>query len=222
MKKLVVVAAAMLLFIGANAQVGFGVKAGGNASFLSKATAEELGVKETVDASKMIIGFHAGAFANLSFGEFFGLQPEILYSAQGGKYSADIFFDDPTAVGDISFKLSYINVPVMFEVKPATNFSILVGPQIGLLVGKKMVVSDGSVDVTIKGSELEDEMGDDAKFNSIDFSAAVGAQYTIANHFVIGARYNIGFNPFMKSTDSSIKTSGWANNTIQLSLGYKF
>ncbi|MDR2359216.1 MAG: PorT family protein, partial [Prevotellaceae bacterium] len=86
MKKTILVLAALAVTLSVNAQVKFGVKAGLNASIISGVSMSPLGVDVAVlESDGMAIGFHAGAFVNFSFGRLFGLQPEVLYSMQGGK-----------------------------------------------------------------------------------------------------------------------------------------
>lgn len=93
MKKLFLVGA-VALFGAMNAQT-FGVKAGMNISNLSNA-----------DDTKSLVGFNAGLFMNTPLAADFSIQPEVLYNSKGAKY------DGP---GDISLKIDYISVPVMFQ-----------------------------------------------------------------------------------------------------------
>jgi len=202
MKKILI--AAFALFIGTSVfaqenPLTFGVQAGLN---MSQFSAPKSG-GETGDATDMLPGFYIGGHANYSFGEYFGLQGELKFSMQGGKESED---------GEtLKLKLNYINVPVLFEVKPATNFSIFVGPQIGFNVSK----SASAGGVSVSGSDFEDAF---AKVNTIDFAAVVGVQYAIQGKYLLSARYNIGIN----SAFDQDGLSGFANRVIQIGFGYKF
>jgi len=202
MKKILI--AAFALFIGTSVfaqenPLTFGVQAGLNMSQLASDKMDG----EKGDASDMLAGFYIGGHANYSLGEYFGIQGELKFSMQGGK---------ETQVGQtVKLKLDYINVPVLFEVKPATNFSIFVGPQIGFNVSKTASVGG----ISISGSEFEDQI---AKINTIDFAAVVGVQYAIGGKYLLSARYNIGF-----TTVPDIKgLSGSENRVIQIGVGYKF
>ena len=216
MKKTIVILTALLFTIGLNAQeVKFGLKGGLNLSQLSKSTVEMGGYEETGEASDMLMGFHVGGLLNVGFGEFFGLQPELMFSMQGGK--------ETESGVDVKFKLNYINVPVLFEVKPLTGFSLLVGPQIGLNISRAMSMSSGGMSATVSGSDFDDALkGEGLKINKIDFAAVVGVQYAVMGHFLIGARYNLGFSPVMDSDISNVKITGGANRVIQVSVGWLF
>jgi opacity protein-like surface antigen len=118
-------------------------------------------------------------------------------------------------------------VPLLFEYKPFADFGILVGPQIGLNIYKSATNSEN--DETISGSEFDEQLGSvfgEGFFKSFDFAVALGVQYTLIDHLTIGARYNLGltntFSTTVTESGVSVKTSGWKNNVIQVSIGWKF
>jgi len=209
MKKLTIILTVLLFTLGVNAQnMSFGLKGGLNLSQISSSTTEVGSLKIEEDASKMLTGFHLGALLNIGFGEFFGLQPELMFSMQGGKEESDV-----------KMNFNYINVPVLFEVKPITNFSLLVGPQVGLNVSRSMSYGGES----ISGSDYDDLLKEGGeKFNTLDFAAVVGVQYTVMGKFLMGARYNLGFSPVIDTDLSNVKVTGDANRVIQLSVGWMF
>ncbi len=112
MKKITLIAAAMLLATGAFAQnrPQFGIKGGLN-------FAQEMAGDNSTD---MRVGVHAGFFMETNIGRMVDFQPEIIYSMQGGG-------------GD---ELDYIIAPLMFKfyTGQGRRFSIDVGPQIGYMV----------------------------------------------------------------------------------------
>ncbi len=193
MKKLLIVIAALAVSVGANAQIKFGAKAGLNLSQISASD------QDGAEATSMLPGFFVSGHANFGLGQFFGVQPELMFSMQGGKEE------------DMSMHLNYINIPVLFEVKPIANFSIFVGPQIGFNLYK----SASAGGVTISGSQFEEMI---AKVNTIDFAAVVGVQYAVLDHFLISARYNIGFTPTLDIDG----VGGMTNRVIQIGVGYQF
>jgi len=219
MKKILLLVAALAITIGATAQdnpLTYGVKAGLNISQLSSGTAEFMGMSEDYDATDMSIGFFVSGHVNYSFGQFFGIQPELSLSfMQGGKESE----------GDYSFtqNYSYINIPILFEVKPITNLSIFVGPQVGFNFYKSMTAKEGGLSETISGSDVDDYLEENgAKLNSFDFAAVVGVQYAIMGKYLISARYNIGFTTVVGSDVSGMSVSGGNNRVFQLGIGYTF
>ncbi|MCL2596100.1 MAG: PorT family protein [Paludibacter sp.] len=196
-----------------------GLKAGLNLNSLSKVDASFSGLSLTVfNPDGMGIGYHAGVFSNISFSNLLGFQPEILYSAQGGKIKTSDNLG-PVETGSVNY--SYINIPLLLEIKPVQNLGILVGPQIGLQVGKSMKAGNEKV----SGADLDNyfkDAGIDKPFNTFDFSVAVGAQYCIMNSLYIGARYNYGITNSLDKTIDGASVKGWKNGVIQISVGYAF
>jgi hypothetical protein len=184
MKKIILTAAAVFAFSFANAQdMKFGAKGGLSMS------------SNTLGEHTSLLAFHLGGFAEFKISGKFAVQPELLYSAQGGKVSA--------GGADYTTNLNYINIPVMAKYYVADAFSIEAGPQIGFLMSAK---SDGT---------------DIKEFcNSTDFGLNLGAGYNLNETMSLGLRYNMGLSNVIKdvagvSTDSK-------NSSIQLSFGYKF
>jgi opacity protein-like surface antigen len=215
MKKVLILSLALLLGIGATAQVKFGVKAGLNVAQIGGGTIENNGVSTDVDASDILAGFHVGGYVNFNFGPILGLQPEVVFSMQGDKESEGGV--------DVTTRLNYINVPVLLDIKPFTGFSILVGPQIGINMYKSMSAGDES----ISGSDLGDFLeANGTKINTIDFAAVLGVQYTFIGHLTVGARYNFGLTSALGLTDAAKDAgrslSGGANRVIQVSVGWTF
>jgi hypothetical protein len=205
----------------ANSQIKFGVKAGVNVSGLSDVSVSGGGISVNVfESAGMATGFHAGAFVNFGFGNLFGFQPELLFSMQGGKQKVNSTLTGGQSA-TVDFTFDYLNVPILLEIKPIPNLGILVGPQVGLNVYKS-AASEGE---TVSGSDFDEAFGDEA-FQSIDFAVAFGVQYTLIEHLTIGARYNLGLtNAYSDSeTENGVtaNASGWKNNSLQVSVGWRF
>jgi len=208
MRKILLLAAALALTIGATAQekpFTYGLKAGINIAQISSGTVDNgiWGILD-FDALDMKIGFFVSGHVNYSFGQFFGIQPELSFSMQGGKQS---WTDDLWGSGSSTLYLNYINIPVLFEVKPITNLSLFVGPQIGFNIYKSATTNTNG-ETIFRGN---------VNAKTIDFAAVVGLQYAILGKYLISARYNIGFTSVF---DDNI--SGRANRVIQIGVGYQF
>ena len=162
------------------------------------------------------LGLAVGGFAMMPISPTMGLQAELEISNGGFKQSgADDFFG---SLMDVSTNLTYMNVPLLFSVQPANNFSILAGPQLGVLLSSKSEMLGIEIDT------------DDA-FNTLDFGMTVGAQYTLKDNLYIGARANFGLSPInkeqeadsddfeedMQASDESIK-----NMNFSTRIGYIF
>ena len=220
MKKSLLLILTLIFAITANAQIKYGVKAGVN---LSQNTVSTLtfddGCYYDGKAYDFLTGFHISGHVNFSVGKYFGIQPELSFSMQGGKYKtyyypSHVYPPDPiymyTDNTIYSRKYHYINLPVLFEVKPFTNFSIFAGPQIGFNVYNDT----------------------DWNVNVCDFAIATGLQYAIAGKFLISARYNIGLTKTISDSRQwhsiapmdhySAKLTGGANRVLQFSVGYQF
>jgi hypothetical protein len=224
MKKILILVTALALTIGATAQekpFTYGIKAGLNLSQTSSGSFEYMGEKDDFDATDMTVGFFVSGHFNYSFGEFFGIQPELSFSMmQGGKKS---WTDDIWGSYSSTICLNYINIPVLFEVKPITNLSIFVGPQIGFNFYKSMTEKAGGMSATISGSDLDNYLKQSGeKLNSFDFAAVVGLQYAIAGKYLISARYNIGLTSVVGFDVSGASVSGGANRVLQFGVGYQF
>ena len=228
MKKILLLVAALALTIGATAQekpFTYGIKTGLSLSQLSSGSAEYMWGRFDNDATDMLAGFFVSAHFNYSFGQFFGIQPELSFSMQGGKTSWEsLIWEEEYGGGKITQtgRYNYINIPVLFEVKPITNLSIFVGPQIGFNIYKSMTVK-GMINTFLSGSDYDnylEQIG--RKFNSVDFAAVVGLQYAIAGKYIISARYNIGFSTIIGSDMDNVSISGGDNRVLQFGVGYQF
>ena len=105
MKKIILSAAAILVFGFANAQdTQFGVKAGVDLATVKT----DLGPLGKVSASET--GFFVGAFVDLGLSENFSVQPEVLY----------------VAITDSNF----LSVPILAKYSIAESFSLVAGPSL--------------------------------------------------------------------------------------------
>lgn len=190
MKKLYLLLLTVFSLAAADAQVQFGVKAGANFSTLTGDNSEGIKTK---------VGFHAGALVSLPLFNEFSLQPEVVYSGQGYKFSGSGF----TGTGSNS----YVNVPVLFKYNNPTGFFAETGPQVGFLISAKAKM-DGQDNVDTKDA-----------YNSVDFSWALGIGYLIKPMNIgIDVRYNLGLSNVVKDSNA-----GSAKNSVfQVGVFYLF
>jgi hypothetical protein len=184
----------------------FGVKAGLNFASTTTGSIQLGSAVVEIEGSKMT-GFHLGLFDNYSFSRRLGLQVEALFSAQGNETD----------------KLSYINVPVLLELKPVKNLGILVGPQVGINVVKPDGY-DGSYYVSGNSISFDAlrRISDSNKIVPIDAGIVLGAQYTLLEHLVAGVRYNFGLTSIRTFDGANANISGYENRVIQFSIGWLF
>lgn len=140
------------------------------------------------------IGLHLGGFMEYAVSNKVDIQPELLYSMQGGRF------------GDNTLKLDYINIPVIFKiyVNQARRFSIDVGPKLGYMINAKIAFWYGTVDLS-----------DYSDYNKIDGAVCLGASYKFNPNFHINLRGNIGVTKIESDRDD-------VNWLWQLGIGYVF
>jgi hypothetical protein len=181
---------AMLLSTAALAQkFEIGVKGGVNFSNFT-GTGNWQDVK-----AKTLVGYHFGGFVSFFLGNYFAVQPEILFSTQGSKFE--------TAGQTFDQKVNYINLPVMLKYRSKSGFYLEAGPQFGF----KTSESSSSIDSLAKNT---------------DFSMAAGLGYHSKIGLGVGVRYTAGISKVgdFKATESI--NPDFKNGVLQLSLFYTF
>ncbi|MGG9962794.1 porin family protein [Ferruginibacter sp. SUN106] len=191
MKKYVTVAiAAILITATATAQkANIGIKAGLNVSNIHNDNDVKYDTKT---------GVHVGLIGHFHLSKEFAIQPEIVYSQQGAKYTI--------ANVESTLKLDYINVPVMFQYMFDNGLRLQAGPQVGFLASAKADASNGPT------ADVKND------FKSVDFAVGVGAGYLfVPTGFGIDARYNLGLSDIRKNI--SVQST---NRGFQLGVFYLF
>lgn len=187
MKKITFLLSCLLLGCTLFAQTGFGLKAGLNVSTLTNNEGSERGTK---------LGLHAGVLTHLHLSPNLALQPELVYSNQGAKYTV--------SDGEHELSLHYINIPLQLQYMFNGGFRLQTGPQVGFLA---------SVKDTRNGRETGFFTSDD--FESVDFSWSAGLGYLSSSGLGIDGRYNFGLNNINDAGSATVK-----NNVFQVGLFY--
>ena len=178
MKKVIIMAAAVLFSFGTKAQgVHFGVKGGMNASELHGSG---------VEGAKTKIGFNAGVLAHIhTSNKSWAVQPELMYSLEGAKY------DNGGAKGKLD--LNMLNLPVLVQYMFENGFRIEAGPQVGYLLSAKAKADGGGANVDVKD-----------QFKKINFSVPVGIGYLTTSGLGFDARYNFGISDLNDSDGGKV------------------
>jgi hypothetical protein len=186
----------------------FGVKAGLNLASTTDCTLKS--GRNTIEIyGGRRTAFHVGVFDNYSFTNRFGVQAEALYSVQGDED-----------------KLSYINLPILMDVRLTRNLGFLIGPQMGINVSKPEIYDD-NYRLTLSSDGISTDnivvLARNNETAAVDFALVFGARYTLLNHLVIDARYNLGRTPVrtFKSVNNTT-VSGYHNDVFQASVGWLF
>jgi len=143
------------------------------------------------------IGFHLGMLGHIHLARQWALQPEVVFSAQGAKYTAGGL--------DTKLNLGYINVPLLIQYMFDNGFRLQAGPQVGFLVSAKSNINDSNTDIK-------------SSFQKVEFGLGAGMGYVNpATGFGIDVRYNFGLSNINEDT---VITS--TNRGLQIGLFYLF
>lgn len=212
MKKLILVFMfATLMFGSAFAQksnadfrekVSFGVKAGINISNVYDSQGEQF----NADAK---LGLAAGIFVALPIGKFIGVQPEILFSQKGYKGSGSLLGSNYS----YTYTSNYIDVPLLFAIKPISLITILVGPQYSFLV-KDSYKFDSAL-INIDQEHVFEN--DNIRKNTLSFLGGVDFNF---KRIVIGTR--VGWDIQANKGDGTSETPRYKNIWYQATIAFRF
>lgn len=192
-----------------NQKVKIGVKAGLNISSLA--------FDENEMNSSSRTGFTAGVMVEIPLAKNFSLQPELLYSQQGGKTS---FFDSEVTNSNYkgTIELNYLNIPLMLKYYVAKGLSVQAGPQIGILLKANNKYEDNFL-----GYENHESFNLKDYSTGIDTSVNFGLGYQFKDKFYTDLRYNISYSNVFKDGDANyFINQDMKNRVFQISLGYFF
>lgn len=204
MKKVFVLIAATIVSMSAMAQVQFGAKVGFDLTHFWGEDAPH-GIQPN---------YQVGLMLEYKFSPKFAIAPEVVFAAQGGKATADVYDDDVDGLikAKGTFHTNYINVPLMLKFYATPNFSIDFGPQAGFNVYSKMTASGKLANVEAKESiDLKDNT------KTVDFGVALGGTYNLTENAFVQARYTLGLTNVFDIPDSHEK-----NGNVQIAFGMKF
>lgn len=172
--------------------VSFGVKAGLNLATFSGGDSEVAGADKG-----MRMGLIGGAFLSLGIANSVTIQPELLYSQKGAKYS--------DASDELVFKANNIDVPVFIKFNFPTDGSmvpsVFVGPQLSMKLG--------DVSAELNGTELPDSLFNADVYKSTHFGVTFGAGLGFATGasgtFGVEGRYALGLSDVVE--DAEVKSN---------------
>lgn len=174
-----------------SAQARPGIKLGLNNSNISNTS---------LDAKNNI---YIGAFLNIPITEYYTLQPEVLYSAQGGASNS-------TQYGDVTINYLSIGIPNKFYVGPNSGFHFMVGLSLDFNIDNSFIsLTNGNSNFDI---------------SPLDVALLGGIGYDFDFGLMIEARYKQGTSStdFFGQEDLYEKDGSNLNTVIQIGLAYKF
>ena len=140
------------------------------------------------------LGFNGGLFAKIFATPQLSIQPEVVYSSQGTKYTVGSQEHD--------LKLNYVNIPVMLQANVGGGLYAEAGPQLGFLIGTADKVGDYETDYFTTND-----------FKKNDVAIGLGLGYAGTSGFGVNARYNLGLTNINNVGTNKIK-----NNVLQVGL----
>ena len=154
------------------------------------------------------LGFIGGVSFDFKVHKMFSIQPEILYTNNGWKYSSG----DDEAV----FKLDYLEIPVLLKLHiPANEVvdpTIFIGPAVGVnLSGTLEVTEDGDTD----SRDLDN-------LASADFGIVVGAGLDIMVGEKGAVIIDLRFDTSLTTIDGTDDPDDIKNYSLAVMLGYGF
>ena len=204
MKKLMLMMVVMTAILNVNtAQSGFvfGLKGGANYSNQYDSKTNDL-----TATSKF--GLAAGAFLAIPIGQYFGVQPEILFSQKGFKAKGSVL----GSPYDLTRTTNYIDVPLLLAIKPIPAVTILVGPEYSYLIKQKDVFSN-NVFTSEQTKQFDNE---DIRKNVLGF---VGGVDINLKNVVVGLR--AGWDIQNNNGDGTTTTPRYKNAWTQATLGFR-
>jgi hypothetical protein len=182
--------------------VSFGLKVGANYSNVYDSENQNF-----VADSKF--GFAGGAFVAIPFGKFIGIQPEILYSQKGFKSTGTYL----GSTYNMTRTTDFIDVPLLFAVKPIGQLTLLFGPQFSYLLKQKDEFTGG----TISSTQQQEFDNEDITKNIM---ALTGGADINVDSFVLGMR--AGWDVKTNEGDGNSSTPRYKNMWYQATVGYRF
>ena len=146
-------------------------------------------------------GYHIGGFAEIGFGNKFGIQPEVLFNQYTSTLDSNYnhIYQNVFNSGQTSVKLNYLSIPILLNYKLIGSFlSLQAGPQFSVLMKQDKTLLQNGGEAFKKG----------------DFSMVGGAQIKFSAIRITG-RYVIGLN----NINDIDNQDQWKSQGFQVSLG---
>jgi hypothetical protein len=153
-------------------------------------------------------GFVGGVFLSIPIGKFIGIQPEILFSQKGFK-GTGAMLGTPYS---ISRTTSYIDLPVLFSLKPSPFVTLMVGPQYSYLLRQK----DQFTSTFSNDAQEQEFENDDVRRNILCFLGGIDFNFS---HVVVGTR--MGWDIHNNNGDGTSTTPRYKNTWLQATLGFR-
>lgn len=156
------------------------------------------------DKASYIVGGQAGAVVTYTCNTYFDLQLELLYATHGYKDKTLVFNDErgDTMYKGYSFRIHYIDIPLLVKFFPVAGLNIQVGPQLGI----GCAATDSWKGVEVFQQPAGAELG-----------VVAGLGYEFNSGLFVDARYTWGLTHSIRDAESAFES-----RHIGISVGYRF
>jgi len=178
----------------------FGIKAGLNYSNVYDASGEEF-------KSIAKVGVVGGIVVKIPLGKYMGIQPEVLISQKGFKASGSIL----GSKYDFTRTTTFIDIPLMFELKPSEFFTLVAGPEFSYLLNQHDVFTSSAASYVQETQFQQDNIRK-------NIYGLVGGFDINLRHITLGAR--IACDVQNNNGDGSSSTPRYKNIWFQGTIGY--
>lgn len=206
-KVLLSLGVAMATIMGAQAQTGYGLKAGVNLGEYSNMPSGQ-----SVNTSFFVTGY-----ADMPMSPNFSIQPGISLQGKGTKYD----YKEGSASAEISRNVMSIEIPVnavyYIPTGESGKFFVGAGPYIGFNVSGRDKAKATAGSINFSEDQKLKLSGSDKDLNVIDAGANFMLGYKFSNGFLLSAGYNLGLTNLVPNADKIVSNRVW-----QLGVGFQF
>ncbi len=150
-------------------------------------------------------GLVAGGFLSIPIGKYLGFQPEILFSQKGFHATGRTL----AAPFELTRTTNFIDVPLLFQLKPASCLTLLAGPQFSFLLKQR--------DEYTNTTQEQEFKNDNIRKNILCF---LGGFDINLSYVVLGAR--AGWDIQNNNGNGTSTTPRYKNVWYQATIGLRF
>jgi len=134
------------------------------------------------------VGFYAGGFVNIPINQNFKIQPELLFSLQGTKYTSGLEMNssqgDPIS-GDFVSRVNEFTLvlPVMAQYYITNSFYMEAGPQLDFIIDR----TDEVIETPINDNNFNNV--NVSNYDKFELGLAAGLGYDLTKNLILNVRY---------------------------------
>lgn len=153
-------------------------------------------------------GLALGAFLAIPINKYIGVQPEMQYSQKGFTASGRLL----GSTYKFTRTTSFIDVPLLFAIKPTEYITLLVGPQYSFLLEQNDVFGNGTTSV----QQITEFEHDDIRKNLLCATAGADINFKF---IVVGLRAGIDLQ--RNNVNGTSNTPRYKNTWLQATVGFR-